>query len=424
MQRKKSLSVLIDYLILFIIASLTFLVIPAWIPILRKGWQLLIVATLVIIVYRHKTIDTKSMIPLALYSIVLYLNAMSGDFLIGSTTNAINEVMVLFVPAALALYCTKGASGMFVKWLLTIALVFLLIELVASVIILESQPGIIRSMHAMVMEEADISYMFEFYRFGLLDYSMAHAIPILIPPIVCYFKDGKTKIKIFCTLMILACVFLTWLSESTTALMLVVLMIILGFWVNTRLSYRRNIIVIAFMVGLSVLLMSSDQLMMGILDVSGNLVGEESTQYAKIEEMRMSLIEDQATGDLLGRMNRYQISISQFFENPILGTNMKPGRHSSLLDKLATLGLVGFVPLMLFFWHYLKTIWNTLIPNRRIYYLECIIAAFLMVLFKGMWVWPIFFFLFMVSPSMLVTSQSIKTSHRHSLCINENSNTI
>lgn len=414
MQLQKRLSGLGDFLILFIIASLSFLVIPAWVPILRKGWQLLIVATLIIVINRHKTIDTKLMIPLVLYAIVLYLNAMSGDFLIGSTTNAINEVMMLFVPAALALYCTKGDSGTFVKWLLIISLVFLLIELVASYIVLENQPGIIRGMHAMVMEEADPAYMFEFYKLGLLDYSMAHAIPILIPPLFCYFKEGKTKIKICCALMIIACLFLTWLSESMTALMLVILMIILGFWVNTRLSFRRNVIIIAFFVGLSVLLMSSDQIMMDILDVSSNLVGEESMQYAKIEEMRKALIEDQATGDLLSRMDRYQLSISQFLGNPILGTNMKPGRHSSLLDKLATLGLVGFVPLMLFFWNYLKTIWKTLLPNRRIYYLECIIAAFLMVFFKGMWVWPIFFFLFMVTPSMLVTSPDIKTFLRQS----------
>lgn len=393
-----------DVLLLFIIASLTFLVIPAWLPMLRKGWQLLIVATLLILFSRAKTIDMKAMIPLALYGFVLYLNAMSGDFLVGSTTNAINEIMVLFVTSALALYCTKGNAGGFVKLLLVITLVFLLIELVASYIVLETNPGIIRGMHAMVMEEGDSAYMFEFYKLGILDYSMSHAIPILIPPLICFYKEGGRRAKILWALMIVACVLLTYLSESTTALMLILLMIVLGFWINPKASFRKNTMITSFMVLLSLLIMSSNTIINGILDVSGYVLGDESLQADKIEELRLSLTEDQTTGDLGSRIDRYGISIKQFFENPILGTNLKPGRHSSLLDKLATLGLVGFVPLMLFFWYYLKSIWKTILPNRRIYYLECIIAAFLMLLFKGMWVWPIFFFLFMVTPSMLVTS--------------------
>ena len=401
MQVSKNTKNIGDVILLVLIASLSFLIIPAWIPILRKGWQLLVMATLIILVSRQRTIDTKSMILLTLYGIILFINALSGDIYVGSITNAINEVMMLFVPSALALYCSVGNSGRFVKWLLIITLVFLLIELVASFIVLESNPGIIRGMYAMVKEEADSAYMFEFYKMGLLDYSMAHAIPILIPSLTCYFKEGGLKTKIFCSLLIAACVFLTWLSESTTAIMLVVLMIFLGLWVNPKHLFRRNGSIIGFMVLLAIFVMSNDTIMMSIFDSADHLVGEESLQTQKIEELRLSYIEDQTTGDLESRMDRYQTSITMFFENPILGTNLMPGRHSSLLDKMATLGLVGFIPLMLFFWYYLKSIWETIIPNRRIYYLECIIAAFLIVLFKGMWVWPIFFFLFMVTPSML-----------------------
>lgn len=401
MRQHNSLSSLSNFLILFIIASLTFLVIPAWVPALRKGWQLLIVATLLIFVGMRKSIDLKAMLPLAFYGIVLFLNAMAGDAFVGSTTIAINEVMMLFVPSALAIYCTKGDSGAFVAWLLRITLVFLLIELVASFIVLKSQPGIIRGMHAMVLEEADPNYMFEFYKLGISDYSKAHAIPILIPPLICYFKEGMLKTKIICAIMLVACVLLVWLSESTTSLMLIVLMIVLGFWVNVKATFRRNIRIIGFMTALTLLIMSSDRVMVGTFDVSSYLVGGESSQASKVEELRLSMIEDQTTGDLEKRFDKYHTSIKLFFENPILGTDSMPGRHSSLLDKMATLGLVGFVPLLLFFLFYLKSIWKTLPPNRRIYYMECIVAAFLMVLFKGMWVWPIFFFLFMVAPSML-----------------------
>lgn len=393
---------LVDLLLLFIIASLTFLIIPAWIPMLRKGWQLLIVATLVVLAVRHQYINAKAMFPLVVYALIVCLNAISGDAFVGSTTNAINEVMMLFVPSALALYCTTDSGTSFSKWLFRVTWLFLLIELVSSFIVLETQPGIIRGMHAMARDESDPAYMFAFYRLGLLDYSMAHAIPILIPPLICYFKEGSTRTKILCSLLIAMCFFLTWIAESTTAIMLTILMIVLGLWVNTKASFGKNTRIIGFMVILSIVVMSSDTIMMGLLDTASYLVGDESSQTDKIDELRMSLVEGQTTGDLGSRMDLYQTSIKQFLGSPIIGTNLQPGRHSSLLDKLATLGLVGFIPLALFFWYYLKSIWKSIRPQRRIYYLECVTAAFLMLLFKGMWVWPIFLFLFMVTPSMLM----------------------
>ena len=100
---------------------------------------------------------------------------------------------------------------------------------------------------------------------------------------------------------------------------------------------------------LTVALLSNDFVLGGIFDTAEVIVGDESIYAEKIEELRLSFMEDQTIGDMEGRFDRYGQSARLFFDNIFLGSNQMPGRHSSLLDKLGTLGLIGFIPLMLFF---------------------------------------------------------------------------
>lgn len=398
----------VDVVLLVIIASLSFMFIPAWLPLLRKGWQLLMLASALILVFRHNSINQRAVIALFLYSLVVVLNAMSGDLYIGSPANAIYDMMMLFVSSSLAFYCTVNGNLRFVKVLITITFIALLFEMVASFIVLEVNPGLIRGLYSMAKQEGDVSLMYEYYRMGIMDYNMAHALPLLIPSLICRYKEGRVKEKVLFALLIAVCILLTWLSESATALMLILLMVFLGVLVSAKASFRKQAIIITIMSLLTVALLSNDFVLGGIFDTAEVIVGDESIYAEKIEELRLSFMEDQTIGDMEGRFDRYGQSARLFFDNIFLGSNQMPGRHSSLLDKLGTLGLIGFIPLMLFFINQIKAIWRTIVPSRRVYYLECVIAAFLMLLFKGMWVWPIFFFLFMLAPSLLIMPQTEK----------------
>ena len=57
----------VDVVLLVIIASLSFMFIPAWLPLLRKGWQLLMLASALILVFRHNSINQRAVIALFLY---------------------------------------------------------------------------------------------------------------------------------------------------------------------------------------------------------------------------------------------------------------------------------------------------------------------------------------------------------------------
>ncbi len=400
MQRHKRKVDWIDVALLILFAALTFLVIPAWLPFLRKGWRLLIVATLLVLAGRRKYIYRQAFMAFMPYSIVLIINAMSGDIYIGATTNAINELMMVFVPSSIALYCITGEGRQFVKALVFISFGALLVEMVASFIVLDRYPGIIRNLYSMAKEE-EMSLMYEYYKLGIMDYHMAHALPLLIPPLICRFKESGLTGKIVFATLVLACIILTWLSESSTALLLILLMVFLGLLVSVNDSLKKQVTIISIMVFFTIVLLSSEFVLTSVFDLAKAFVGNSPNYLDRLEELRLSLLENQATGDLEGRFVKYRLSLDLFGGNILFGSNLMPGRHSALLDKLASLGLVGFIPLILFFYFQIKVIWRGITANRRIYYLECVIAAFLMLLFKGMWVWPIFLFLFLLAPGLL-----------------------
>jgi O-antigen ligase len=75
------------------------------------------------------------------------------------------------------------------------------------------------------------------------------------------------------------------------------------------------------------------------------------------------------------RLSRYITSISSFFDSILIGNGYKygyiykdslpyMGGHSEWLDALANYGLIGIIPLFLFFYNSLKN--NPLITNKRI----------------------------------------------------------
>lgn len=393
----------LSYLLVFLLAALSFPIIPGWIPPLQKTWVSLVMAFLVYTVLVQKLSWGKSTACLLFYFIVLFFNAKMGDVLIPSTQIAIVEVLFLYVPSAVVLWCFSQENISFIKTVLIVSLALFAVEAVCSFIILQVEPMIIRSLYKISSVEGDSGIMFEYYRSGLMDYSMAHAIPILIPPLFYAYKKvaSTVKTKIFLLTSIAGCVFLTWLSDSTTALILAVLFLVIGFLTNVsdiRRSFRKLIII-----GIIALpIAASDDVQLAVLDAAETVLGSESVFAEKIEEFRYSIEnEGKMTGDMQGRVDRYNKSLDMFFTNPLWGTNTKPGNHASLIDRLGAFGLLGFIPLMLFFWYSLKHISTYLPADSLVFFIQGIFAAMVMLGTKGMWNWSMFYNLFIMLPFII-----------------------
>ena len=402
MQDKRKRLSLWGVLIIIILASLSFMVIPAWIPFLRKGWVLLIIASAIIVINWRKYISPQAFLALVIYGIVVILNSLIGDAYFESWTSAIYEFLVLFVPSSLALYCTKSQDNKFVSVLVKVTIIALVFEMIASYLVMNTNEGIVRGLYLRSQNEGGLDFIYSYFRLGILDYFMGHAVPILIAPLFCLYKESSRINKTICFFLILVCVVLTWMTESATAILLMLLMLLLGLIVNQNRTFKTNIIVVSITMLIAAGIMSN-VVMSGVFDYLIALLGDDSILGERLAELQLSLYEDQLTGDLEARVDLYNKSMDSLSGvNLLFGSNAMPGRHSGFLDRFAVLGLVGFVPLLFFLYYSLKSIWDSLPDNRSIYFLQCILAAFLLLFFKGAWVWPLFFILYIVTPSLLV----------------------
>ena len=185
----------LSYLLVFLLAALSFPIIPGWIPPLQKIWVTLVMAFLVYTALTQKLSWGKSTVCLLFYFVVMFFNAKMGDVLIPSTQIAIVEVLFLYVPSAVVLWCFSQENISFIKSVLIVSLALFAIEAVSSFIILQVEPMIIRSLYKIATDEGDTGIMYEYYRTGLMDYSMAHAIPILIPPLFYAYKKVASTVK-------------------------------------------------------------------------------------------------------------------------------------------------------------------------------------------------------------------------------------
>lgn len=394
----------LSYFLLFLLATASFPIIAGWIPQLQKIWIVLVCIAIVLFVITKKVFWGSNAKFLCAYAIVVFVNAILGDAVMSSIPIAIVEVLFLYVPTSLTAWAFSSSCIDFVKKLLIISICFYLIELVCSFILVSVEPGIIRRLYYMSVLESNRGLRYVYYKMGLLDYSMAHAMPMLIPALFYAYKsDGlkhQKRLRLFVAFLIIVCVLLTWLSDSTTALMISVLCCVLGLLTNTS-GLKNNITKMLIVLCLTVPVILSDDVQLIILDTSESILGSESAFADKIDEFRYSIMNDDLTGDMQGRVDRYSKSLTYFIQSPIWGTNQEPGNHAALLDRLAVLGLLGFIPLLLFFKHSVKNTTPYLSSDSIPFYYEGLLAGLLMLLVKGMWVWPMFFVMFLLLPFIL-----------------------
>lgn len=385
-----------------VMACLTFTVIPGWLPFVRKEWLLLVIGTVAAVPLCISFLHSKPAICLYLYFIILYFNKMSGDVVYSSLPNLIYEVLQYLVPASMFYYMTKTSDMKFAKLIVNSLLIIVCIESVASFVINSRTPNIIRELEALTRLEGDTQFTYNFYKLGLANYSFCHALPILIPPLICWIKDNSIskKLILWCVLALIC--LLVYISASSTAILLMALMLVVGFLTSVTNTSRNSKTLIAIFLVFAPLLFSQ-QLQLTTIDTVTEFLPQDSYITQKMESIRNSIEYEKSEGDVDNRVVRYTRSFNSFIEHPFLGSNDSNGEHSAFLDRLANLGLIGISPLFVFFiLQFVATIKS--IPDKyKLFYYEGITAALLIFLLKAVSLVPILLMSLVVLPFMFVT---------------------
>lgn len=245
----------------------------------------------------------------------------------------------------------------------------------------------------------------EFHIFGIPSYALIHAYMLIIPGIM-YGMKQQDKIKKVLLFLSLVLVFLTiFFSYVTTTFLISIAMIALGL-----LYHEDNNKLILRIVGavMLVVLVYATGLFEWFLNGLVSIFDGTASQNKMIELRAMFLGQDIEGGVFDERQSLHMNSLKAYRTNPLFGSP-EVGNHSTLLDRLGGLGLVGFIPFACMLWNQMRSSYFFLCDKESKYYYLLSIGAVLVYMYnKGLFGGEGWLFLMVLVPSILTAFSNKK----------------
>jgi len=391
---------ILTYTAVFIIIISTFTLIQGYSRFLLENKFFLVGILAVLITLYYPKVYLKTSISwLIFYTIVLLLNYLYGDEVIDFKFILL-EITFYFVPSALFLICLKNND---LKSLEIISISILLVIVITSVLTIlqaEATPGIVRRILA---KEGDYTYTMQQFRKGVTNYAMPHALPFIVPPLIYALKEKKNlfKERLPALIFLVIVSFVIFYTESTGALIILFFSVITSLILSKK-SLGKNII---RLIGLGFLagIFLNTQTLTSVLNFFGAKT-ETMEYFWKILSIETLLETGQYTGGIAERKELHDLSIYAFLNNPLLGTDKSSeiGGHSYFMDRAGLVGLIGFLPLFLFFFFQIKITYEYLPSSTKMYYLIGIAGCIILGFQKNMGGFEYWLYLFFLLPALCI----------------------
>lgn len=350
-------------------------------------------------------IKEKSIIFLFIYTFITLLLYYDGnDFY-----TPINAVVIplLNVLSALLItgYAFKYNNVTYIKSIIFISFFLLVLISVISIPQVFISPNIIRGAS---ISGARGDGLLEYY--WVIGYGTIHGLATIFAPLVFFVKKSfKNNKFLFIILSIVTIVlyYIVYISNATTAILIATVGVGLGLTINFTNFSRKNVLKL-LLLGVMFLLLFNKATVLMILDSVQPLLTEGGSNFKKISDIKDSIIFGETSGSVGARDVLYFQSKQLFFESPLFGTS-KPhliGEHSYFLDRLAALGIVFFIPLLLMFATHIKTVYKKLKYTKVVYVIGC--GSYLLMLYlKNSFGSGSFLFAFAILPLLCIYIEDI-----------------
>ena len=354
-------------------------------PILERDWLIQGITFFITLFTVSKFYTSRIFFFVVFYCIVLCLNVFAGDTLYDDYVVVVLELFKYCIPAAITYYFLKTDNKKGIKVSVYLFLGLTVFTTVSSFIISLSFPGIIRLYVSHVNGHLDLSEFTPFLRLGMSNYYLPHALPVLIPALFVGVlnRSYKKSLRVFFLVAWISIVVLTYLSGATTAILFSLLFSIMVLFVR-RKSLSKNLATFVVASLIIIPLMAERQVLVRVLEnLEEALVG---TDYASKVVQIADIVEsgEVTGGDAETRSDLYSQTLSQFVKHPIFGTDDSVGGHSALMDRMACLGLIGFIPFLLVFVFHIKFVLRYIPNDLKAFYVLGLGIAFLMLVLKYM----------------------------------------
>ncbi len=336
------------------------------------------------------------------YLLVMIFNNLMGDYYFSLITNVAEEICVLLFPAAFTYYIITQRKIFLAKVLSYSFFALIIYSSIATCNVDMLFPGAVRESVALLnTDQSDILNLY--YGLGMVTYKFTHSLPVLIPALVfAVLRSNKKNIsRFFAFITLVAVLLLIYVSYSATAFLLAFFALLASLLVSKK-SARITFVRLLFFTIFVLLFIISLNLIFDLNDYISSLEGADSNIYAdRLLDVKSFSESGEATGDLGGRIDKYSLSVSAMESNIIWGTNLPTGEHSAMLDRLACLGLLGWIPYVVYI------IMNTITQKRWMsksasqFYIIGVVIALLMLTTKNMSGWDMWFMYFCLMPVLL-----------------------
>lgn len=385
---------------IFIVLILTWPIFGAWLTIFNRHWIWLGLSFMISLFAIPQFYRGKQFLWLVIYMMFVALSYVGHGNYFKDPISVLTEFLFLCVPSAIICFFYKYRNEKYNHFLVIITLLFIIFVTVASFVFDHYYPYVIRNNFSSLVigVRAPLAIL---ERYGLSDYSLPHAIPVLIPVLAYHMRKKGNRLRQYLLYggLIVLCNGLAYVSAATTPFLLALVITILSLMI--RVGNTRNNILLLIIFGVSMVFLNSDDLVLSVIHIVDDVFGQSRLLHIRLMEIETSIIYGQGEGDLGSRSALYMKSIDVFFDNILIGGDGKLGGHSALLDHLGTLGLLGFIPYCAFIISEIKYIVNIIPFERRIFYFVSVIAAISMLAIKSMNNWQMWCFLLVIAPLIL-----------------------
>lgn len=236
---------------------------------------------------------------------------------------------------------------------------------------------LIRAEHGVAGVELDKRF------YWALSYPTLNELHMYLIPLGVLIKSNIKKYLRLLLIVIFAIFFVALLlGDVTTALILSIIIIPFFAIYKPNASKQRNIQRIVLTGIISIILLNPLTISTVLHTIQP--IFEGTTNYSKVEEITDYLHGDDSGEDVTARSSLVNRSIDSFIFSPITGEHddNKIGHHNLLIDRLAVMGIVLFLPFMFLLFERYKRIIK-LLRGGKYYYTITYLAFILMALLKN-----------------------------------------
>lgn len=401
------------YLWILVMLSMTFTLFD-YLPIFQRHYIFLFLGFALMFFYARELFLTNYFVALVAHILIITFDFSFGDLYFSSSKMIVKEATMLIFPLGMY-YCLKKYNDRPIFYLMFIIFGFFLIEsTIIATIANRLYPGIMRYMSGANNMAENIEILRPFQRLGISDYSMPHALPALIPGLIYGIRNTEGFYKKVCIVLMVTVLVLVYVSNSSTALIMAVLVFIFSLLINPQKSYKNSISLFALFLIIT-LIITNQEVQVEVLEGLNSIVPEDANLHRKIDDIEDSIIYGDAEGTVENRTVKYDLSTNEFMKHPLLGTSELIGGHSSILDRFATLGILGMIPFVLFLVLFSKSVLRSLPKDRHFYYLLGLFSAIVMLTAKSAMSWAMWLCVLFLLPGILLFFGTGKSTYGKSL---------